>query len=365
MRDRPAPHGFRPPWWPEGEPFPPTRGGWHATRGHFLRRIGLLLLGLFLFVFLTGWIGAVLFGGAWDRHDGRGFFPGGLFVIVLLIAGFMAFGRAIRRTARPIGDVMEAAGRVAAGDYSARARVQGPPEVRELARAFNEMAGRIEANEGRRRNLLADVTHELRTPLAVIRGRLEGMLDGLYEADPEHLASVVEQTQVMGRLLDDLQLLSRAEAGALQLHRERLPPAELVEAAVGAHRGQAAEVGIDLVAEVADGLPELDVDRVRIGEVLSNLLTNALRYTPRGGTITVAVEPEAGQVAFRVADTGTGIPADRLAHVFDRFTKSGESRGSGLGLAIAKSLVVAHGGTISAASEPGGGTTIRFRLPAA
>jgi two-component system OmpR family sensor kinase/two-component system sensor histidine kinase BaeS len=226
------------------------------------------------------------------------------------------------------------------------------------------MADRLERNEQRRRDLLADVAHELRTPLSVIRGRVEGMRDGLYEIDAEHLGLIEQETDVMARLLGDLQLLSNAEAGALPLHRERLGPMELVDAAVAAYRAQAGEAGVALEARSEAGVPRLNVDRVRIGEVLSNLVANAIRHTPAGGTVTVAVAHAGEAVTFEVADTGEGIPADELQAVFDRFAKSPESRGAGLGLAIAKSLVEAHDGTISAESTPGRGTTMRFVLPA-
>jgi signal transduction histidine kinase len=358
--------GFRPPWWPEGEAFPPDSGEqWKAARGRFLRRIAFGI-GLFLiFVFVVGWLGAVFGGGFHRGGQGGRFFPGFWLIPLLLLVGFLVFGRAVRRTAGPIGEVMDAAARVAEGDYSARATVQGPPDVRDLARAFNRMAERLETNEEQRRNLLADVAHELRTPLSVIRGRVEGMADGLYEPGGDDLALIGAETTVMARLLDDLQHLSNAEAGALRLHRERLEPGELVETAEAAHRAEAAERGVTLRAEQPPNLPELEVDRVRIGEVLANLVSNALRHTPSGGTVTIAADRDEGGVAFRVTDTGEGIAPDELAHVFDRFARSPESRGSGLGLAIAKSLVQAHGGTISAESEPGRGTTIRFVLPAA
>jgi signal transduction histidine kinase len=366
MRDHRHPHdqGFRPPWWPEGESFPPGREGWHGMRGRFFRRIAIGLGLFFAFVFVVGWLGAT-FGGDWfDRGgDHEGFFPWFLFFPILFI-GFVAFGRAIRRTARPIGEVMDAAARVAEGDYAARASVHGPSEVRDLALAFNRMAERLESNERRRRNLLADVAHELRTPLAVIRGRVEGMLDGVYEPDQEHLALIAEETGVMGRLLDDLQLLSKAEAGVLELHRERLEPGELVEAAEAAHRTESERLGVSLRTEVEPTLPAIDVDRVRIGQVLSNLVSNALRHTPRGGTITISAERDGEGVALVVTDTGEGIASEELPHVFDRFAKSPESRGVGLGLAIAKSLVEAHGGSISARSEPGQGASFRATLAA-
>ena len=371
MRDHRHPHergsGFRPPWWPEDEQFPPEdREGWRAMRGRFLRRIALGIALFFAFVFVVGWLGAA-FGGGWFQRgeDHRGFFPWFLFFPVVLLIGFVAFGRAIRRTARPIGEVMDAAGKVAEGDLSARADVQGPADVRDLARSFNRMAERLEATERQRRDLLADVAHELRTPLSVIRARVEGMQDGLYEPDAEHLELIEEETRIMARLLDDLALLSNAEAGSLRLHRERLEPRELLTSVASAFRTQAAEAGVAIVLDATDDLPDVDVDPIRIGEVLSNLVSNALRHTPTNGTITLTAAGEGEGVAFTVTDTGTGIPQDQLAHVFDRFARSPESRGSGLGLAIAKSLVLAHGGTISAQSEPGEGTTIRFVLPAA
>jgi signal transduction histidine kinase len=330
-------------------------------RGRFFRRIAIGIALFFLFVFVAGWLGAT-FGGGF--HEGRRAGPWFLFFPILLIVGFVAFGRVVRRTARPIGEVMDAAARVAEGDYTARATVQGPGDVRDLARAFNRMAERLQTNEERRRNLLADVAHELRTPLSVIRGRVEGMADGLYEPGRDDLALIGAETTVMARLLDDLQLLSNAEAGALRLHRERIEPVELIETAEAAHRAEAAERGVTLRTEVAPDMPTLDVDRVRIGEVLANLVSNALHHTAAGGTVTIGVVRDEAGVAFRVTDTGEGIEPDELAHVFDRFARSPESRGSGLGLAIAKSLVQAHGGTISAESEPGRGTTIRFVLPA-
>jgi signal transduction histidine kinase len=191
------------------------------------------------------------------------------------------------------------------------------------------------------------------------------MQDGLYEPDAEHLELIEEETRIMARLLDDLALLSNAEAGSLRLHRERLEPRELLTSVASAFRTQAAEAGVAIVLDATDDLPDVDVDPIRIGEVLSNLVSNALRHTPTNGTITLTAAGVGEGVAFTVTDTGTGIPQDQLAHVFDRFARSPESRGSGLGLAIAKSLVLAHGGTISARSEPGEGTTIRFVLPAA
>jgi two-component system sensor histidine kinase BaeS len=352
----------RPPWWPEDEPFPP-RGGWGGPPRRFPRRLGLLFALFVLLMFLlSGLLFRLLSGGGWgpDGRYGPPFVPFPLLVAGVLLVAFLV-GRAVRRMAAPIGEVMEAADRVAGGDYGARVQARGPDEVRRLARSFNQMVERLEANEAQRQGLLADVAHELRTPLSVIRGNVEGMLDGLYPADEAHLAPVLEETAVMARLLDDLQTLSTAEAGVLRLHRERV----LVQDAVAAFRARADAAGVTLECRAADGVPELDVDPVRIGEVLANLLANAVRHTPRGGSVSVAVEPAVAGAAFTVADTGSGIDPADLPYVFDRFVKSADSGGVGLGLAIARSLVQAHGGTITAASQPGRGTTMRFTLPPA
>jgi two-component system, OmpR family, sensor histidine kinase BaeS len=352
----------RPPWWPEGEPFPPAQGGWAGGR-RFPRRVGLLFALFFgLTVVASGLVARWLSGGF---GPGRGWHgpPFPLVGLGLLAVALLA-GRALRRMAAPIGDVMEAADRVAGGDYGARVRARGPAEVRGLAASFNQMAARLQANEAQRRGLLADVAHELRTPLSVIRGNLEGMLDGLYPADQAHLAPVLEETAVMSRLLDDLQTLSTAEAGVLRLHRERASPSVLVQDAVAAFRARADAVGVHLGWRADPAAPELEVDAVRIGEVLANLLSNAVRHTPRGGSVAVTAEPSAAGVRFAVSDTGPGIDPRDLPHVFDRFVKSAASGGAGLGLAIARSLVEAHGGTITADSAPGRGTTMRFELPA-
>ena len=225
------------------------------------------------------------------------------------------------------------------------------------------MTERLQTNEERRRNLLADVTHELRTPLAVMQANLEGLIDGLYPTDPAHLALILDETKMMSRLLDDLQTLSTAEAGALRLHREMVEPGALVDEAVAGFRAAAADAGVSLEGRVPEGLPPIPVDRLRIGEVFTNLLSNALRHTPRGGSVVVEASDAGGAVAFTVSDTGRGIPADELDHVFDRFAKAPDSHGAGLGLAIAKSLVLAHGGEIAVTSPHGQGTTVRFSLP--
>jgi len=222
----------RPPWWPEGEPFPPARP-WPGRRGHLARRAGLVLLVLFGLVFATSALAVALVSVALGIGDHRGL--GVLATILglgLMIGAIAAVGRAVRRTAVPLEEVMEAADRVAAGHYEARvAPDRGFPQMRRLARSFNAMAERLRAGEEHRRNLLADVTHELRTPLSVIQGNAEGILDGLYPADRSHVEPILEETRVMARLLDDLQTLSTAQAGALRLHPEPCRPADLAEEA--------------------------------------------------------------------------------------------------------------------------------------
>lgn len=351
--------GKPPPWWPEGERWPPA--DWTDARRAFQGRIRLVFLIVIGLIFVVGgplrWI---LFGASGDnRQDGGP--PIG--VIILIIAVFVLW-RTVRRMAGPIGDVMTAANRVAAGDYTARVEGSGRGEVGRLVESFNAMAARLETNEAQRRTLFADVAHEMRTPLAVVRGNVEGMLDGIYPRDDDHLAMILDETAVMSRLLEDLRTLSMAEVGALRLHPESTDVAALVAEALTALAPRATAAGVALRRHVAP-LPPVDLDPVRVREVLDNLLVNALRHTERGGTIWVEVGREGQMVTFTVADTGSGIPAADLPHIFDRFWKSADSGGSGLGLAIAKGLIEAHGGRIRAESQPEWGTTIRFSLPLA
>ena len=374
MRHRPFPRR-KPPWWPDSEPWPPVgpSGGraWHRMRGPFFRRVGALLGLLFLFacggVFLLFGLAAGLLGLLGLPADTTRYaLAFAAITLLAILAGLGVILSALRRVAAPIGDVIEATGRVAEGDYSARVEEYGPREVRSLARTFNSMAERLQKHDQERRDLLADVTHELRTPLTVIQGNLEGLLDGVYPRDEAHLESLLDETHVMSRLIDDLRTLALAEGGALKLQKEPIDLAALVGETVASYRAQTDQAGIELSAEVASGLPTLELDAARIREVLVNLIDNALRYTPHQGKISVNCSLEGGShVVVSVRDTGAGISPDDLPHIFDRFYKSGDSHGTGLGLAIARNLVAAHGGEISASSEVGQGTTIRFTLPLA
>jgi two-component system OmpR family sensor kinase/two-component system sensor histidine kinase BaeS len=339
--------GGRPPWWPEGEPFPPRRR-WGRRPPRFFFLVPLVLVAFFIaLVAAIAWVGTTF--GPW---------PVVAAIVILFLLG--------SRTFVTVGAMMDAIERVAEGDYEARVRAHGPRQLRALATSFNQMVERLRNNEAQRRQLLADVTHELRTPLTVIQGQLEGLLDGVYPRDDAHLEPILEETRVMSRVIDDLRILALAEGGALALHREPTDVHVLLEDALAPFRAQADVAGVALEVDAPASLPVLDVDPVRLRQVFGNLLANALRYTPRGGTIAVSARSDgAGRVEMRVRDTGAGVAPDALPHLFERFYKSADSRGSGLGLPIARSLVVAHGGEISASSDGAGrGLTIRFTLPA-
>jgi two-component system sensor histidine kinase BaeS len=291
--------------------------------------------------------------------------------LVVLVVGFVALLvgiRVARGVARPLSELVDAAGRVEAGDLSVRVVEPdtGRGELRGLSRAFNSMTARLETEDSARRRLLADVSHELRTPLAVIQGNLEALVDGVYPADEAHLRPILDETRILERLVDDLRTLSLADSGALPLHRELTAPAVLLEDVAAAHRASATAAGIDLRVDVAGDLPGVDLDPVRMKQVVSNLVENAVRAMPEGGSISISAHADASRLVIEVTDTGPGIAPELRSSVFDRFTKSAGSRGSGLGLAIARAIVTAHGGSIEASPGPHGeGTTLRIALPMA
>jgi two-component system sensor histidine kinase BaeS len=279
-------------------------------------------------------------------------------------------GRSLRSTATTLDALVEATRQVEAGDYTVRVGVprRGMRAMRQLTRGFDTMTARLEADERQRRTLLADVSHELRTPLTVVQGHVEAIVDGVHPADPAHLATILEETRVLGRLIDDLRTLALSEAGTLALYPEPTDPEVLIGEVSRSFEPAAAAAGVTIAVEIDGDLPIVDVDPVRIREVLANLVANALRHTPSGGRITIAgsLTSEGGEGArlvFEVRDTGSGIDPALLPHVFDRFVQGDASRGSGLGLAIARGLVEAHRGTIFATSAPGTRTTFRVELP--
>jgi two-component system sensor histidine kinase BaeS len=283
---------------------------------------------------------------------------------VLLVVIATLVSRLLRSTTAPLDELIEAAGRVQAGDYSARVTDSGPTELRSLARAFNQMSARLERTDAQHRTYLADVSHELRTPLSVIQGQLEAVRDGVYPADEDHIEPALQQVAVLEHLVDDLRTLALSDTGSLPIVREPVDLGALALEVVGAFRPTADARGVRLDVTVEDRLPRLSADPARLGSVIRNLVDNALRATPIGGLVAVSVGTAgAGWLELRVRDTGRGIDPTLLPGVFDRFTRSPDSEGSGLGLAIARSIVEAHDGTISARSDPGEGTTMTVRLP--
>jgi signal transduction histidine kinase len=288
----------------------------------------------------------------------------------LLAAGLAV--RAFRGIATPLADVMAAADAIAEGDLGVRVPEHGPGEFSQLAESFNHMAEELERTDRQRRNLTADVAHELRTPLHIIQGNLEGVLDGVYEPATEHIGATLDETRALARLVDDLRTLSLAETGQLPLVWEPVDVGELLADVSTSFSGQAEAAGIQLHLDTNSDPAGMTIigDVGRLDQVLSNLMANALRHTPSGGDITLRGKPVEGGVRITVSDTGQGIPTEELPYIFDRFWRGDPSRshaggaGSGLGLAIARQLVGAHGGRIGVESGPGQGTTFTIELPA-
>ena len=362
----------RPPWWPENEEWPPTPEAWRRVgrRNPFFRRMGCFFFG-FAFLAFVGLLGILrlVLAPFIDLHGTPPFdrpdfiFPFGLLGFILLILAIGWGARSLRRMSVPLDNLLEASDKVAEGDFSVRVEEKGPPEVRALTRGFNSMAERLQVNDQQRRNMLADVSHELRTPLTIIQGNVEGILDGMYPADEARLKSVLEETQVLSRLIDDLRTLSLAESGALQLKREPTDLGSFMREIVSGLEAQAKEKEIKVDLSLVD-VEAMNIDPQRVREVLANLLSNALRYTPHGGVVDVNLTGTGSgverSVMISVEDSGSGIASEDLSQIFDRFYKSSDSGGMGLGLSIAKYLVEAHGGKIWAESEVGRGTKISF-----
>jgi len=304
---------------------------------------------------------------------GEGFLPSlnrTLLLVVLgagLCAVLIVFGVS-RRIFAPVETLTAAARRMAAGDLSQRVEVTTGDEIGDLACAFNGMADSLERLERARRDMVADVAHELRTPLTTIRGYLEALREGMIEPQEQLIDSLHEEAMLLHHLVDDLQDLSLAEAGQLRLDRRPLSLDEVIERAVEAVGLAAAAKGVALRIDLAEDLPPVMADPQRLGQVLRNLLDNGLAHTGPGGEIVVAAGRSGEQARISVQDTGSGIPAEDLPYVFERFYRVDKSRsrttgGAGLGLAIVRQLVEAHGGRIGVESEPGRGTWFTFTLP--
>lgn len=285
--------------------------------------------------------------------------------VLVVAAGITLLGG--QRLVRPIRALTTAAQRMEAGDRAARVPVQGADEVARLGHAFNSMASAIESGEQQRRALVSDVAHELRTPLANVRGYLEAAEDGVVELDSALVRSLLEEASLLERLVSDLQMLAQADAGMLRIYPEECDASDITAQVVAGHRAAADSAGVRLSAQAPSSLP-IHADPHRVRQALSNLVANALRFTPSGGSVVVSVELDGRQVVWSVSDTGPGIASEHLPHLFDRFYRADPSRsratgGSGLGLAIVKHLVEAHGGQVEVASEVGRGSTFVIRLP--
>jgi two-component system sensor histidine kinase BaeS len=273
------------------------------------------------------------------------------------------------RVVRPVRVLAGAAQRIARGAHAARVPVRGSDELAQLADSFNEMAASLERAEQIRRQLLADVAHELRNPLATVESYVEGLSDGVLAADEENWSAIRAETTRLNRLVNDLQEVSRAEAHELDLHRAAVDPDELLQAAVKAAAPAFRAKNVALESHISPGLPVIEVDRERIGEVLANLLANALRHTPPGGAVRVSLAQGPDAVELDVADNGEGIAPEHLDRVFERFYRVDPARtratgGTGIGLAIVRAIVEAHGGSVHATSEGiGRGTTFTIALP--
>jgi signal transduction histidine kinase len=295
----------------------------------------------------------------------------------LLLGGSVAIAIALlltfvlsRRITSPIGALARAARRLGRGDLSQRVQFQGKGEVATLAQAFNSMAADLEHAEQLRRNLVADVAHELRTPLSNIQGYLEAIRDRVMKPNAATIRSLNEEAALLSRLVNELQELSLAEAGELKLVYQAEDITKLVKQAVTPWQPKVAAKEISLFLDLPDNLPLVNIDWQRVNQVLHNLLENAVAYTHKGGTINIAAMTQGDWVEVCVSDTGEGIPAEDLPNIFERFYRVDKSRarvtgGSGLGLTIAKRLVEAHGGKITVQSKLGKGSRFSFTLPVA
>ena len=354
-------------WGDEGQHW---REGWHPQgRSLFLR---LTVAFGFMVLLLVGGIGVLaflatkLFGG--DGHTAAEVWIAGLgLVIGLPVLGIVLATRAFGRIVLPLADLMSAADSVAAGDLSVRVRGRRRGAFDRLTGSFNRMVEELERTEQLRKNLTADVAHELRTPLQVVQGNLEGIVDGVYEPTPEHISSTLEETRLLARLVEDLGTLSLAESGQLPLVLENLEVDDLLTDVATAFSSQAEVAGVTITVSRSAEPLTVRADATRMQQVLGNLVVNALRHTPPGGSVRLSASSAEDGARIELTDTGAGIAPEDLPFIFERFWKRDAlgkpSSGSGLGLAIAHRFVEAHGGRIDVSSEPGAGTTFTIWLP--
>jgi signal transduction histidine kinase len=274
-----------------------------------------------------------------------------------------------RRVVNPIAEVISAAGKVAAGDLSTRiATKKGNDDLSALIDHFNDMTESLECNDNERRQLLADIAHELRTPLSVLRGRLEGIVDGIYPVNDVSIAPALEETYLLERLVEDLRLLTLAETRQLHFEMSEVDLPELTDKVINVFRPQANEKNIEFLVNIPQDLPKVWVDSQRIEQVIGNIINNALSYSREDSIIKVEASAEEKAVRVAIIDSGSGVSEEEVSKIFDRFYRSEKSRtraqgGAGLGLAIVKQLVEAQGGRVGAENQPEGGLRVWFVLP--
>ena len=370
------PFNHRP--WGDAE-FWPRHGPWQANLRGKQRSIFRVFFLFFLLILVFSLIGiGALFWLAYQWIGGSAptllvaWLAGPALVLFSIFLLGSLVGMFFRQFGSPLAAIMAAADAVTEGDFSVRVPVRGPRVFARLALSFNRMVKELQRSDEQRRNLTADVAHELRTPLHIIQGNLEGILDGVYQPSEEHIQATLDETRRLARLVDDLQTLSLAESGQLSLKHEKVDVTELLADVVTSFSPSAEAAQIKLSLEIPEGDPAaytITADSGRLDQVLGNLVSKAFRYTPVGGKITLSAEVVSGGIRLRVVDTGEGILPQNLPFIFDRFWRGDRSRrhaggaSSGLGLAISKQLVEAHGGRIQVESEPGKGTVFTIDLP--
>jgi two-component system sensor histidine kinase BaeS len=352
----------RPEWWPAGEPWPhqPSRRPSHRFVLRAFAMMAVFLITVAALIATGAYAALVALGVVVASTAGR------ILAVAVLAAGIgcvTILARTMRRRIAPFTALIEAAARIERGDYAGRVPEDGGRELRALARSFNAMSERLETIDGRRRAFLADVAHELRTPLSLIRGRVEAMVDGVHARDDAHLLAVLDQAQALERLVGDVATVALAETGSLSLRLEPVDLALLADAVADdfGERGRAA--GITVESAAAPAPVQAVVDPARLRQALANLVTNAIRHTPSGGRVELRATSVHGEASLAVADTGSGIPDALVDRVQERFVRDPDSPGSGLGLAIVAEIAAAHGGTVSVESSVGLGTTVTIALP--
>jgi two-component system OmpR family sensor kinase/two-component system sensor histidine kinase BaeS len=336
-----------------------------------MRFLPIILAFFFVIVLFIGGIAALLYWAFTEYTNFRSVWVLGCCLPVgVLVVAFGTIYSLYSRFGRPLRQIFDAIDSVSEGDLSVRVPDDSSPQFGELIKRFNKMVGDLERADRQRRDLTADIAHELRSPLHIIQGKLEGIQDGVYTATPEHIGDALDETRLLARLVDDLQTLSLAESGQLPLHKTQVVLGELFRETANSFAAQAADAKVELVTTTGGVKLTLNADGVRLSQVLANLISNALRYTPAGGVISLAGEAvQPGRVRITARDTGSGIPAEDLPFIFDRFWRGEKARtrdghaNSGLGLAISRQLILAHGGTIESRSEIGRGTEFVIELP--